>query len=350
MNQGRSNRARTLDRSRLNLAGAAAAVISTLAFASLAQAQGSAVDPVDVPLVDVAGTGAGDEKSAKGKNWEIALLGGYTHQFRADLDDGGDYSVSRFVAGIGFGLKLNDRLDLNLGFGYEFNGYDFEGDTVFGFAADDDIPWRSINLFNVGASLNYRLDDHWRVFGGPIVRFAGESDADAGDSITGGGFAGAAYRFSDKLTLGGGFGVITQIEDDTTYFPVLIVNWQITDNLRLANAGASAGITVSGRASGFELVWSFLENAELALGADYALRRFRLDDGNAVAPEGVGEESNFPIWLRASYKFNPTFSVDAYLGVALGGEIKLDDRNGDRIAKQDVDPAPTVGVSLRLRF
>jgi hypothetical protein len=37
---------------------------------------------------------------------------------------------------------------------------------------------------------------------------------------------------------------------------------------------------------------------------------------------------------------------DSFSGAALGSEVRLDDRNGNRINKQDYDPSPYVGLRL----
>jgi hypothetical protein len=281
---------------------------------------------------------------------KLALSLGFEHKFRGDLDGGGDYSASRFDLGVSARFTLSDVLELGIPLGYEFSGYDFEGATRFGFAADNDVPWRGIHTLSTGARLTWKVNEQWRVFGGPLVRLSGEADADAGESLSAGGMIGASCRISDTLILGGGVGVLSQIEDDLAYFPIIIVDWKITDTLRLVNAGSAAGTTISSRATGVELVWDINPKAELALGVAYDSRRFRLADDNPVAPDGVGEETNIPMWIRASYQVNDTLGVDAWGGLAFGGEVTLEDRGGNRIARDDAAATPIVGVALRLRF
>jgi hypothetical protein len=76
--------------------------------------------------------------------------------------------------------------------------------------------------------------------------------------------------------------------------------------------------------------------------------RFRLDD-EGVAPEGVGENESTPLWMRLTYQTQPMdFTVIA--GVNLGGELTLEDRDGNRIAREDYDPSVAVGLTGRIRF
>jgi hypothetical protein len=84
---------------------------------------------------------------------------------------------------------------------------------------------------------------------------------------------------------------------------------------------------------------------EIGLGLLYNQRRFRLDD-SGPAPHGVGEDNNLSLRLRLGWDITPQISLALLGGVALGGEVQLDDRNGNRINKQDYDPAPYIGLRL----
>jgi hypothetical protein len=77
--------------------------------------------------------------------------------------------------------------------------------------------------------------------------------------------------------------------------------------------------------------------------AFYNQRRFRLDDSGPT-PEGIGEDNNRPLRLRLGWDITPTIALHFLGGVALGGEVRLENRNGNRINKQDYDPAPYIGL------
>jgi len=271
----------------------------------------------------------------------VSLDAGFEHLFDTDIDDGGDVNATRFGAAAGLSFELNDRLNLGLNLGYAYDGYDFGGDSGFG-GLD---PWEDVHTVRAGARLTWKVDEQWAVYGGPVVRLSAESGADFGDAVTGGGIVGASYRASDRLSIGGGVGVVSQIEDDAAVFPILIVNWKISDALTARTVG---GIGASG-GGGVELGWTFAEGWELALGGRYDSRRFRLEDDGPF-PDGVGEETSIPLYAKLSYTARTNASFSLLAGVAVAGELRLEDDDGDRIAEEDFDPAPFIGASVTIRF
>jgi hypothetical protein len=82
---------------------------------------------------------------------------------------------------------------------------------------------------------------------------------------------------------------------------------------------------------------------EIGLGVLFNQQRFRLDDSNP-APDGVGEDSVMPVRLRVGWDATPHISLHVLGGAALAGEVELEDRSGDRLRREDYDPAPYVGV------
>jgi outer membrane receptor protein involved in Fe transport len=174
---------------------------------------------------------------------------------------------------------------------------------------------------------------------------AAESGAALGDSVSGGGFAGFSYRFGDRLTIGPGVGAMTQIEDSPDIFPVLLIDWKITDRLRL-ETGRGLGAT---RGPGLILRWDVSDRWDLSVGGRYEKLRFRLDR-EGVAPDGVGSDRSFPLFCGATYRFTPRAEASLVGGVALGGELLLEDENGNRIAEEDYGQAGFLGVAFGLRF
>lgn len=269
------------------------------------------------------------------------IFGGFAHQFRTNIDGGGKFSSSRVGASIGAMTDVTPDFDIRFQFGYEFDHYNFTGST--GIGGPD--PWGDIHTIGFGIIFGAHMTNEWKIFGGPVFQFSAESGASFYDGFIGGGFIGTSYDISPDLTIGGGVGVVSQIERSVRVFPVILVKWQITERLKLTTettAGASGD-------TGIELVYDWGGGFETAIGGTYRFRRFRLDDG-ALSPEGVGQHSSFPFWVRFGYHFNPNFSVNLHGGVVLGGELRLLDIDGNRIGKEDYDPAGFVGVSGTIRF
>ncbi len=156
---------------------------------------------------------------------------------------------------------------------------------------------------------------------------------------------GATYAYSEQLVFGGGVGVLSQLEDDVRAFPVLVLNWKINDELQLTTQGGGRSAT----GTGLELIWDGGDGWEFAVGGRYEFRRFRLDNSGA-GPGGVGEETIVPFWVRASTQFSDNVTVSAYAGFTLGGDLLMEDENGNRIGKQDYDPAAFLGIFAKVTF
>ncbi|TVQ54835.1 MAG: hypothetical protein EA377_04605 [Phycisphaerales bacterium] len=278
-------------------------------------------------------------------DFELQFITGarFEHQFKSEIDDGGSMTVSRFNAGLSVGAPITDSLSINGLLRYEFDYYRFRGSSgAFG----GDSPWRNVHTVSFGAVLNADMTNDWRIFGGPIFQFSGESSARASDSFIGGGIIGTSFDFSDDLTIGGGVGIVSQIEDSVRVFPVIVLNWQITEELRLSSQAARSASDFGG----LELIYQFHPQWEAAFGGAYRFRRFRLDSSDTDASRGVGQDSYLPLWGRITYYFSPQASVSAFGGASLNGRLELEDRDGNRLAREDYDNASFVGVALNVRF
>jgi hypothetical protein len=175
-----------------------------------------------------------------------------------------------------------------------------------------------------------------------VFMFSPETGADWGDSFTGGGMVGVDFRHSQTLFVSLGVAVVSQIEDDASVTPSVILNWLPHERwaVRVGAVPASGGA-----AAAAEVAYRVAKPVEVGLGVLYNQRRFRLDD-SGPAPDGVGEDNNLLLRLRLGWNITPQISLALLGGVALGGEVQLDDRNGNRINKQDYDPAPYIGLRL----
>ena len=148
-------------------------------------------------------------------NWVPSFQIGYLHQFDTDMDNSGSFSVNRANVRAGVSRVFDRNRITGLSFGYGYDGYDFS-DT----AAD---PWSDIHSLSLALPVRWALADSWDLFLIPTIRSSGESGSSFTDSLSGGGLAGVSYRFGDRLTLGPGFGVLSQIEDDVSVFPILLM-------------------------------------------------------------------------------------------------------------------------------
>jgi hypothetical protein len=274
--------------------------------------------------------------------WSTFIRGGYVYQAETDMDNSnGSFTADRFFVQPGITYAPDHSHSYSLAVGYGYDGYDFEGER--GFAAIQ--PWGDIHSLSLSASIRINKGSHWSFFMVPTIRTTGENGADTNDSLTGGGFAGFAYRVSERLTIGPGIGVITQIEDDASIFPVLIINWKITDRLSL-ETGQGLGATLG---PGISLDWKATEKFHFTLGGRYEKLRFRLDD-KTETPNGIGQDESFPVFGGITYNFSSDGRVSLIGGVETAGELQLEDQHGRVIEKQDYERAPFFGFSFYYRF
>lgn len=269
--------------------------------------------------------------------WIPSVRAGYLHQFDTDIDGGGSFSVNRANVRAGINRVFDRDRMIGLSLGYGYNGYDFTG-----LARD---PWSDVHTLTLGIPVRWSINDQWSFFGLPVLRSSGESGADFSDSLSGGFLGGFTYKFGDCLTLGPGIGVLSQLEDDASVFPILLINWRITDSLQLETGrgfGASQG-------PGLMLSWQLSEKWKLSLGSRYEKLRFRLDD-KGPASGGIGEEKGIPVYLGASYATSRFSELSIYGGAKFGGSIGLDNASGNSLSDRDHETAPFAGIAWKWGF
>jgi hypothetical protein len=272
----------------------------------------------------------------------FSVGGGGIYQFDSDIDSGGDFNVLRLNGAVGVDAKLEENLDLTLRFTYALDSYDFSEAISLGAGADE--PWEDIHTASAGAVLSWQVDPHWTIFGGPVIQTSRESGTDFDDGLTAGGLFGATYAASRELVVGGGLIITSQIEESPRFSPVIIVNWVLKDDWRVASRTTGNILTRTGA----ELVYDPQGQWEFAFGIASYFSRFRLDH-DGPSPKGIGEENSTPIWLRATYG-ESNFHVDAVGGLSLGGKLRLEDEGGHRISDEDYDAAPFAGVFATVEF
>lgn len=289
--------------------------------------------------ITVATASENPERGKKG--WQWTLQGGAVHQFESSLDSGGDMSASRFFVSGGIGKMFYGRWRLGAALGYGETDYSFSGNTGFG-GLD---PWNRIRDLRVSLPIQYFASESWTLYAIPTLRYNAESGASLSDGRNGGVLAGAAYRINDRLTIGPGFGVFSEIEDDTSFFPILIIDWKISDSLSL-ETGRGFGAT---RGPGLQLRWKYSPRWQFALGGRYEKTRFRLDD-SGPAPGGVGQDKAIPLFIQAEYQLSKDIRFSLIGGAETGAKLRLEDDDGQRISSSDLSTAPFLGATFQARF
>jgi hypothetical protein len=258
--------------------------------------------------------------------------------FNADLeDDKGDLTVTRLGATFAAIIPIGDRSRLDLGLDEEFSHYDFNDAT--GFLSGISDPFDDVHRTFFTARFASQYWDRTGFFAGGLVGAAREQGADLGKSLEAGGFAGLRYSVSEKLTIGGGVGVFTRLEDNPLVIPVFALEWEFAEGWSLSSV-ARPGLTLSYSPSE---AWTFLVSGL------YQLRDFRLDE-DGPQPSGVVRDESWDATLGLEYHPNRQIEIDAGVSWPFARNFKLFDSGGNEVADVDADSAPFLSLGVVFRF
>jgi len=260
------------------------------------------------------------------------------HQFNTPIDGGGKVGVSR----TGFEYRLNSAVtdddDLQFRFQYQYDDWNFRG---AGLGEED--PWDVVNTVDFSFQWMHRYSQTTKWFAGGLLRSSFEDELS--DGVVAGGNIGAVHSFNSEFTFGLGVGVIEQELEDYRVFPLLILEWEISDALRLTSDLS----TRFGSRTGVELVWTPRNDWTLGTSLSYEYSRFRLD-GSGIAPNGAGEATAFPLTFRATRRISPTFDFTIYGGIVFSGHLEVTNSASQTIRNTDYDPAGTIGILGQIKF
>jgi len=261
-------------------------------------------------------------------------------QLNTDIDKGGRFRWSGGSLSGSLTRQFTPALSISVSASYLSEDWSFDTPTAFGAVA----PWGRVLRPSVGINLGYNLAQDLSLFVAPQLEWAYESGASASDAQNYGAVIGITKVFSPELFVGFGLGAFRQI-DSNQYFPFIIVNWQISDTLRLSNplqAGPAGG-------AGLELAYAWSDDWEVAAGAAYRDYRFRLRS-DAPSPNGLGQNSGAPVFARLTRKFGPVAQIDLYVGAVVGGRLKVLDAAGATMQVSNYGAAPLLALSGSISF
>ena len=261
------------------------------------------------------------------------VIPGFGYRTEADIDGGGAFSEMAFSVRGGPGFSLSEDLHLYALGSYRFTHYDFED-----VSEDPD----NFHTFRATPVVRWTMDDAWTIYGGPTIAFSAQEGADFGESVTYGGFGAFSYKVHDALSLGAGLGIFSRIEDDARIIPFITAYWDISEqfNLRVGftEVAASGGL-------GAELTYELNEQWVLGGGIQFQEKRYRIEAG-----DGVLNDKSVPIYAKAGWRISENMLFEFQAGIAVGGEILLEDDDGNEIAEEDYDPSAIFGLRAVFNF
>ncbi len=261
-------------------------------------------------------------------------------QFPAHLGGGGRLGITGVFVNADVVKKFHDRFGAGFSFTYDFQAYNFSGDT--GFPVNK--PWQEVQRLGLGLPLFLGLSESWHLLVIPSIQFSGELNADWDEALIYGGSLALVNTADKKRIFGIGLAGYAHLEE-IRIFPFLLVKWQLTDRLRLANPFR----TGPAGPAGLELSYAMNDQWEVGIGGSYRSYRFRLEAGGAV-PHGIGEHKTIPVFLRVSCKAAPVLRIDLYGGATFLNKLYLDAADGDNLYRTKYRVAPLLGASVSGRF
>ena len=292
------------------------------------------------PICLAALVAAAPPAAAQESHWQPFVAVSPVYEGKGDLDGGGDFSSRGAIVRVGTVGQFSPGVSGGVTFNYDYFDYSFSSPTAFGGTA----PWSIVQRYGVAVPLSFALRDDWVLGFAPSVDWFRENGADTGDSSSWGAIMSATKLFAGGNRLGLGVGVYDRIEK-TVAFPFLIVDWRLSDRWRLINP------LPAGPAGGAGLELDYLLDGGWTIGAGGAWRsmRFRLSE-SGPAPNGVGEESGAPLFLRATRAFGRNIAHHRYAGAVVAREMRVEDSSGNRLRSDDFDPAPFFAATFITRF
>jgi hypothetical protein len=270
--------------------------------------------------------------------WTFKLDVAGVHQSETDLTDGG-FAVDRWFISAGADYSWDPRKSIGFSVGGGKSSYEFDGLDAFG----GGNPWNKIEDARVSVSGRFGLGTTGMMFVTPTLRFNGEKGS--GDDSTYGLYLAAAWRLNENLTIGPGMGVFSRLEDGARIFPLLALDWDITERLNLST-GRELAVS---QGPGLTLSYQLNDDWSLGLAGRYEDIEFRLDDEGPAAG-GVGRDQSLPIVITSSLKLESSILLTLFAGLELDGTLKLKDATGVVIDESSYDPAPIFGGVFEIRF
>ena len=267
------------------------------------------------------------------KPFDVEL--GYGYQTNADLKkSSGDFHRNDFQARLNAEISFSDKVKLDNILVFGHHNYTFSGTSPF--------QWDNVNRFMYAPLFKWKTSEQWALMAAPIVQWMGESGAKASKSFTGGGVVGFNYVASPTLSVGLLIGALSQIEDDAILAPIPVIHWKFSESWILRTGVVRLGPTPG---IGGEVGWKMAESVELAGGLQFQRRRFRLDKNDAV-----GEETMAPLYAKMTWWMFPQGALELFGSVVTNGNLRLENKNGNKITDKDYDNTAYFGGKLHFIF
>ncbi len=279
-----------------------------------------------------------DETTERKSPWTFGFRAGIVNQLDTSINDTGvDFSVTRSVVGGSVSYGWSRDVSAGISIASTDNRYRYSGDATLG-----GLPlWHRIRERRLSLPIRLAPAPRTNLIVIPSIRSASEEGASYRAGQTEGMILGASWTVSKRLSIGPGFGWFSELDGGSSAFPIIVVDWKMTDRVTLAT-GRGLG---AGRGPGLSLAYDFNEKWKLTSEIGIERYQYVLD-----ATDRIGEERSIPLTASLDYAVGSATSFSIYGGVKWGGRFELIDETGATLEQVKYDAIPFIGVRLRARI
>ena len=280
--------------------------------------------------------------------WSGRVATDFLNQFEADTDGNDEVEYWRLGLSADAGGPINESILVGFHTRYQRTDFDFKlgngpsSPPVYGTSKLPKDPWGGIDTVDLLPSTTILIGDRFSVVAAVPIRWSGEVGTDR-NAFKAGISAIATWQVTERLRAGLGLGVTSQVEDDAEFFPLVALDWEISEAFHLTTEGSwyQGGHTT--------LYWGPGEFIALSLSAGYERNRFRLDDNGTLRDtDGVGEVSSVPVEVGLRLGRLRGIRLDFRAGFGFAGKLRVETDDGKKLYDEDYDPAPRLGLSVTI--
>lgn len=263
----------------------------------------------------------------------------FRHQIRNSDNGNGSVAVDRFDLRGGVPLINKNGSLLALGFRYAQDRYDFNNSTA---------DWETVRHTTLGIASRWKINEKWLWANYATAAIAAEEGADKDQALVYNLLSIAEYKVNDRLTIGPGIGIGSEIDRGLNAFPIVAIKWQVNDQCKIASGPSDVAPT--GANIYFEYTPEALQNKWIfTTGFSYSNKHFKLDR-NTTTKDTSGEERLVSAYIAASYQYKSGIKISAVTGLHLFQSFTIYDNRGNELSKANLDDAPFVGLSVGCKF
>ncbi len=283
----------------------------------------------------------GEKQSWEGKFPLFELTADQIFVLETDFqDERGSVSTQSSQASIRKSFPISGSSFIGFNVRYQFAHFEFSDFVLNGRKQD---PFGNVHSTSIGIQYRQEFTEKLSSFLLAAGSSAMEEGAEFSESLKPRVFAMALYKWFEKLTTGIGVGILYDLDDDLIAFPVVSIEWEITDRLELRVRN--------------DMKFSYLllpeNNLKISFNTGFSrqfgARTFRLSE-SGPAPGGIAEFRGFSIGLLLEWEPVDKVTLGAFAGVLPWYELKIEDRRGHRVFRDRLNPAIQLGLSFALAF